>query len=66
MPCNEMPWFIYLKVAGQLRLGPAGAHDLDYLALKYVMDLYGVTNQLECFELVTMLAQHMIQRAHKK
>lgn len=53
MPENEEAMFIYNKAANQVRV--AGMGDivgLDYNALKFIMDLYGIGNQRECFEKV--------------
>jgi hypothetical protein len=55
LPENEEAFFIYNVVRNQaIFAGMDGIPvDLDYKAVKIVMDLYGVENQRECFEKVT-------------
>ena len=54
--------FIYGKCSNQVRV--AGMGDivgLDYAALKFIMDMYGIRNQRECFEKVNYAFNRILE-----
>ena len=67
---NEEAVAIYGIVCNQVKVAGMGdVIDLDYNAIKMIMDLYEVTNQRECFEKVITifrLVQEKIKPSPKK
>ena len=62
---NEQAAFIYRAVRQQIITFHNGQHDivvdLDYPAVKMVMDLYRVQDQRECFEKVVRTFRHFLR-----
>ena len=60
MPENEDAVEVYSRVHGQaIYVGmDAVAVDLDFNAVKFIMDLTGVEKQLDCFNRVCMMWHH--------
>ena len=55
---NEDAARIYMVARGQVIVAGDQVIDLNYVAVKTVMDLYGVERQRECFEKVRRCFQH--------
>ena len=49
---------VYQMVQGQIITEPDKARHLNYMAVKMVMDLYGIRDQKRCFEQVVKLFKH--------
>ena len=47
-------------------MGPVGPVALDIKAVKVVMDLYGVENQLQCMRKLMTIASVIIQRINEE
>ncbi|MDD5353029.1 MAG: DUF1799 domain-containing protein [Candidatus Omnitrophica bacterium] len=53
MPANQDALRIYALVSNQVIIGGMGdIIGLNYNAVKFIMDLYGIENQRDCFERV--------------
>jgi hypothetical protein len=68
MDKNKEALSIYLTCSTQLIVAGMGEPiGINYLAVKMVMDLYGVVNQKDCFEKVIMVSSKIleIQRSKK-
>ena len=63
MPENEEAARVFQRVRGQvIAVGMEGkVIDLNYPAVKMVMDLYGVKNQKDCFEKVVRVFHHFLK-----
>ena len=64
MPENEDIIKVYLAVRGQVITGFAGVIDINYLAVKMLMDLYEIKNQKQCFEGVIDLFKYFHEEAN--
>jgi len=49
---------VYQHVQGQVIAGSDKRMHLNYMAVKMVMDLYGIRDQKRCFEQVVKLFKH--------
>jgi hypothetical protein len=69
-PENEDAFFVFGHVSNQAIFAGMNAVpiDLNYPAVKFIMDLYGIKNQRDCFERVLKLWHHVakIDRAKRK
>jgi len=67
MPENKEAMEIYSTVSNQMIVSGMGDPiDINIVAIKTVMDLYGVDNQPECFKKVVMIARHIIKGHQEK
>jgi len=58
---NEDAGEVYMATRRQYRTAEQGrVVDIDIVAVKTVMDLYGVSDQRECLERVRMLFHHFM------
>lgn len=59
---------IYHIVKRQVRTagGSGEIIDLDYTAVKHVMDLYGIADQRTCFEKITRAFHHFLSERQKE
>jgi len=63
MPENEDVIKVYLAARSQVIPGIAGIIDINYLAVKMLMDLYEIKNQKQCFEGVIDLFKYFHEEA---
>jgi len=52
MPANIEAFNVYMQVQNQHIMGFSGPVDLNFLSVKFIMDMMGVKNQLDIFERV--------------
>lgn len=57
---------LYQIVSGQLIIGLGGAVGINLLAVKMVMDLYGVNDQIGTMEKIIILSNEYLRLARKK
>lgn len=67
---NQEAAAIYQLCRGQIRTRHNGQHDevidLDYVAVKMVMELYQIKNQRECFDKVRSTFYHFLNKQRDK
>jgi len=57
---------VYMKVSSQHIMGFSGPVDLNFLSVKFIMDLLGIKNQKEVFERVHNLYVLRLNRYYDK
>ena len=66
MPENYDAWKIYSIVSGQLIMSGSGPVDINHLAIYKAMEFNEVANPKYCFEQVTKLSRHMLEKTWEK
>jgi len=68
MPANIEAFNVYMQVKNQHIMGFSGPVDLNFLSVKFIMDMMGVKDQLNVFERVhttyTAVLDHMRDKAN--
>jgi len=65
---NYDAWRVYHLVKRQVRVAPGSGAiiDLDYAAVKAVMDIYKIADQMDCFSKVARAFHHSLAERQKQ
>ena len=64
MSANQVVLDVYLQVQNQHIMGFSGPVDINFLSVKFIMDMMGIKNQKEVFERVHKLYRVMISNLY--
>ena len=66
MPGNNEAFNVYMQVQNQHIMGFSGPVDLNFVSVKYIMDLMGVRNQMAVFEKVHTAYKAVLEHMRDK
>lgn len=64
-PENWMPFLVFSEVSTQWRVGAGGATGLDYVAVKWVMDLMNIKKKYEVLRAIRTMESSALKTMNK-